>query len=281
MKIAEVLPQMIETLRKAGFDQPAYEARELLKHLTGMSAADLVSRDETALNPDQEKKLYDWMQKRQKGTPLAYLTKEKGFFKHVFAVEPGVLIPRPETELVVEVAFRRAASLSIEIKQIADLGAGSGCIGLSLVFDWRKAKLWSVESSPRAASVVVTNAEALQVYERVHVDCIAVESWDPETKFDLIVSNPPYIAKGDERVQKSVHEHEPHAALYSGDDGLDAIRNWVPKAFQLLNPEGLFVCEIGAGQSAEVQAIMMRAGFRDIEVNRDLAGIQRVVSAKR
>jgi len=281
MTISEALSLITEAFKSNGFDQPQFEARELLKGVAALSSAELITREGSELTAEQDKNLKEWTEKRLKGVPLAYLTKEKGFFKHVFKVEPGVLVPRPETELVVEVARRRASSLPMQIRQIADLGAGSGCIGLSLIADWEDTKLWCVESSPRAGSLIVTNAELLKVYERVHVDCIAVESWDPETTFDLIVSNPPYIPLNDPKVQKSVHDHEPHAALYSGADGLDAIRNWLPKARKLLNPGGLCVFEIGAGQSSAVGAIMIQAGFNNIEFNRDLAGHDRVVSAQR
>lgn len=281
MTIAEILPQMTDAFERQGFELPQFEARELLKALLGMTGADLITQDGLALTGEQEKKLQDWMQKRLRGTPLAYLTKEKGFFKHSFKVEPGVLVPRPETELVLEVAIRRAAGMPHMIRHIADLGAGCGCIGLSLIYEWERAQLWAVESSPRAASVVVANAEQLKVYERVHVDCIAIESWDPETTFDLIVANPPYIPENDPRVEKSVHDFEPHAALYSGSDGLNAIRAWIPKSYELLNPDGLCVFEIGAGQSEQARAIMNQAGFREIQINRDLAGIERVISAVR
>lgn len=281
MTIREVLPHMTDALQRVGFEQPQYEARELLKALTGLSTADLLTHDETALTEQQELILHQWMQKRLRGAPLAYLTKEKGFFKHIFKIEPGVLVPRPETELVVEIAIRRASAMAIGIRQMADLGAGSGCIGLSLIYEWTQAQLWCVESSPRAGSLIVNNAEMLQLYDRVHVDCIGVESWDPETTFDLIVSNPPYIPVGDPRVEKAVHDHEPHAALYSGTDGLTAIRNWIPKAFALLNPGGLCVFEFGAGQSEAVRAIMDQSGFYEVQIHRDLAGIERVISGSK
>lgn len=255
------------------------EAREILKSAIGWTGAELITRENEELSEEQLKKLSEWTKKRADGVPLAYLTKEKGFFKHVFAVDTGVLVPRPETELVVETALRRAALGARAIHQIVDLGGGTGCIGLSLLYEWPKAQLWIVESSPRAAATALKNADAMVLTEKTHIDCIAVESWDPETTFDLIVANPPYIAVGDTQVQPSVHKHEPHAALYSGADGLEALRKWIPRAHHFLNPEGLAIFEIGSGQSEAVRAIMMTSGFIDIQVAKDLAGHDRVVSA--
>jgi release factor glutamine methyltransferase len=151
---------------------------------------------------------------------------------------------------------------------------------LSLLFELTKSQLWAVESSPKACSIVLKNSRALDLEERTHIDCIAAESWDPETDFDLMVANPPYIPSGDPRVQTSVHQHEPHAALYSGADGLEAIRKWVPVVRRFLKSGGIAVFEIGAGQSEAVQEIMTQAGLRDVEASRDLAGISRVISAR-
>lgn len=279
MTIHDALNEATHRLHAAGFDQPAYEARELLSACCGLSPVAVITDDAGKLTPEQQTKFNDWLERRSKGMPLAYLTKLKGFYKHEFAVEPGVLIPRPETELVIDVALRRLRGR--RPAKIADLGAGTGCIGLSLLCEFSPAKLWAVEASPKAAAVIVKNAEKLKIYDSVQVDCIKVERWDPETTLDLIVANPPYIALNDPKVERAVHEFEPHAALYSGADGLDAIRVWSPRALEFLNRDGLFVCEIGAGQSAAVRAIMGDAGFREIEVDLDLAGHERVISGMR
>lgn len=278
MNIAGALNEATEKLGAAGFDQSAYEARELLGACCGMTTAAMIANDKFEMTSDQGTRFHHWLEQRTKGVPLAYLTKNKGFFKHSFAVEPGVLVPRPESEQVVEVALRRSAGLSIQVRQLADLGSGTGCIGLSILYEFREAKLWAVESSPKAAALIVKNAEALEIYNRTQVDCVTVERWEPGTTFDLIVANPPYIPDNDPKVQKSVHDFEPHAALYSGADGLEAIRSWMPKALKLLNKNGLCVFEIGAGQSEAVREIMYSAHFRDVEINRDIAGIYRVVS---
>lgn len=279
MTINETLLKVSEYFQASGMQDAQFEARELLKCALNLSTAELIT-SVRELDSADEKKIKEWAEKRKQGMPLAYLAKEKGFFKHLFHVDTGVLVPRPETELVVEVALRRAALADYPIERMADLGAGSGCIGLCLLFELTRAELWSVENSPKACSIVLKNSRTMGLEEKTHIDCIAVESWDPETDFDLIVANPPYIPVGDARVQASVHQHEPHAALYSGTDGLEAIRKWVPVVRRFLKPGGIAVFEIGAGQSEAVREIMVAAGLKDVEACRDLAGIERVISAR-
>ncbi len=281
MTVIKALTHITEQLQKAGHEQAQYEARELLKAITGLSASDLITKDSQKLTAEQQKNLTTWVEKRAQGVPLAYLAGVKGFFKHMFVVEAGVLVPRPETEQVVEVCLRRAAHIPMQMKRVADLGSGTGCIGLSIIYEWEKAELWAVDPDKTACSLTKKNAEKLKVDTRTHVECVAVENWKPGVKFDLIAANPPYIPAGDPKVQKSVHDHEPHAALYAGPDGLDCIRKWVPVAHDLLNKGGMCVLEIGAGQNQAVRVIMDHAGFQEVEVNRDLAGIERVVSAIR
>lgn len=254
--MSDLQTEIATLFRENGIEQPDFEARRL------------ISESET---PEQAR---EWAKRRLNGEPLAYLSGTKGFYKYEFSVGPGVLVPRPETEHVVEVALKRKPTAST----IADLGSGSGCIGLSLVSDLPEARLWAVEASDKACQTTAQNAEDLAVDDRVTVIFKNAEEWKPSRQFDLIVANPPYIAMGDKAVQKSVHDFEPHAALYSGADGLTAIRAWVPWAFQYLAPGGVFVCEIGTGQSPAVRSIMASSGFTEIEVVSDLAGHDRVVS---
>ncbi len=235
-----------------------------------------MTKEAILLTPQQDRELKEWLSQRASGMPLAYLSGCKGFFKHEFLVEKGVLVPRPETELVVETALARARGK--RVRAMADLGCGTGCIGLSLAAEWREARLWCLDASVKACGVTAKNAAKLGVDDRVFVLNARVENWKPKQALDLIVANPPYIPLGDTRVQKSVHQYEPHEALYSGADGLEALRSWSGKAAEWLNRGGLFVCEIGAGQSSAVGAIMADAGFKDIETARDLAGIERVLS---
>jgi release factor glutamine methyltransferase len=192
-----------------------------------------------------------------------------------------VLVPRPESELVVETALARVKERGLEILNLADLGSGSGILGLSLLGELPKARLTAVDVSPAAARVTSINADALNLKSRMQMIEAAVESFTPAHDFELVVANPPYIAYDDADVQPSVVDHEPHEALFAADNGLAAIRGWSAWAHANLVSGGIYVCEIGAGQSAAAEDIMSKLGFRDIRVAKDLAGHDRVVSAQR
>lgn len=261
----------------AQFEDPKSEARHLLFEAMDMDLSELLLRGDDEVPPEDFARIESWKAERLKGIPLAYLSGKKGFYKNEFAVRPGVLIPRPETELVIEVALERAPNAL----EIADFGCGSGCIGLSLLKELPLANLIAVDQSPVACEVCALNAGTLGIMNRTSVVNKSVEQWFEARQgaLDLIVANPPYIAAGDSRVQKSVHEFEPHEALYAGDEGLAAIRSWTGVAIKTLKAKGLFITEIGAGQSAEVQEIMRAVGFQDIRTHRDLNNIERVISA--
>jgi release factor glutamine methyltransferase len=209
------------------------------------------------------------------------LSGKKGFFKYEFFVEAGVLVPRPESEHAIEVALQRTSERKLRIQNLADLGSGTGILGLSLLVEFPSARLTAIDSSPVAARVSRRNAEKLGVSEQVTMVEMAVEDYVPPEKFELVVANPPYIAEGDANVQDSVHAHEPHAALYADENGLGAIRRWSRWVNLHLAPGGIFVCEIGTGQSDRVRAIMSELNFRDIRVEKDLAGHDRIISATR
>lgn len=262
------------------FEDPKLEARHLMLEAMDMDLSEMILRGDDPVPQVDRAKIEMWKLERLKGMPLAYLTGRKAFFKSEFIVRPGVLVPRPETELVVETALLRLSGA----RYIADFGCGSGCIGLSLLQEWSQAKLLAIDQSKVATEVTRENALKLHLLERVEFVNKSVEEWDRQdgpVGFDLVVANPPYIAVGDPRVQKSVHDFEPHEALYASDEGLAAIREWLRVAFVHLRPGGLCVMEIGSGQSKQVQAIMTELGFQEIQVTKDLNQIERVISALR
>jgi len=271
------LQQLFTDLTKAfhKFECPQIEARHLLREALEIDLNQLVLRADALVPASEVAKVYHWRDERLKGVPLAYLSGRKAFHRYEFLVRPGVLVPRPETELVVEVALERAPLSG----RIADLGCGSGCIGLTLLKEIEHSLLTAVDSSAVAAAVTRENAAKLNLSDRVEIVEQAVEKWISRQPVDLIVANPPYIAEGDERVQESVHQFEPHEALYAADQGLGALRSWIAKSWSQLRPGGLSVVEFGSGQSGPVQEIMMRTGFRDIVLTRDLSGLERVISA--
>lgn len=259
------------------FEDPKMEARHLMMAALGLDLNGLILNGDRALAPIDRAKIEMWKLERLKGMPLAYLSGHKAFFKSDFLIRQGVLVPRPETELVVTTALE----LAPEAKRILDLGCGSGCIGLSLLKEIPGSRLTAIDQSALACEVTRENAVKLHLLERVEIVNRSVEEWDwnAETSepYDLVVANPPYIAHGDGRVQKSVHDFEPHDALYAADEGLAAIRSWVRTASRVGNQ---IVMEIGSGQSEKVMEIMAEAGFEEIRAARDLQNIERVISAR-
>jgi len=272
------LDLLIEAFRGKGFEQPQFEARQLMQEALGLSFAQIISQPECALTEAEVEKLRDWSAQRLQGYPLAYLSGHKGFYKYDFAVEPGVLIPRPETELVVETLLRRAEELP-SFSAMADLGCGSGCIGLSVAMEWSQLELWCVDMAPKACEVTERNAKAMGLGSRVNVVHSKVEEWSARRTFDAVVANPPYISTMDPRVEAHVRKYEPSEALFAADEGLDSLREWTTWAALHLTQGGLFVCEFGAEQGRPVQEFLAKSGFGKIQLERDWAGHDRVVSA--
>ena len=276
MKLKQFHVQLTHRFQGPEFSDPGFEARQLIQAALNISAIDFVREGERELSQHEISRLQEWSIQRLSGMPLAYLSGKKGFFKASFFVEPGVLVPRPESEMVVEAALQFRS-----LRQMADFGCGSGCIGLSILQECPGAYLFAVDVSPVAIRVTNRNATALNLASRVSVVQSKIEDWSSPVGLDLVVANPPYIAQGDMRVQRSVHEFEPHTALFSGPSGLEAIAAWSAKAYSALNDGGGFVCEIGAGQTSDARAILERIGFTEIEIRCDLAGIERVLVARR
>lgn len=272
--------QMLAHLKAAfqKMEDPATEARALLREALNVKLNDLILNDQP-LNEEEEAKIFDWQKQRLEGVPLAYLSGRKAFHKYEFSVAPGVLIPRPETELLVHVGSKRVAR-GAKVR-IADLGCGSGCAGITLLKEIPQSELFAVDISPTACRITEDNADLLEVRNRTTVQQSDVSAWRPQNQFELIIANPPYIPLGDKAVDANVHKYEPHEALYSGAEGLDAIRAWTIWAVPNLRPDGILALEIGAGQTAKVVEIMEEAGLIEIQILKDFAAIDRIISGKR
>jgi release factor glutamine methyltransferase len=251
-------------LRGAAID--AREARILLAAATGFSQASVMAFPERPLPREAEARFGELVARRRRGEPVAYLLGRKEFYGLELAVNPAVLIPRPETELVVELALQR------EFASALDLGTGSGAIALALKRQRPGARVVAVDSSPAALVVAKRNAVALGVDVEFHHG----EWFGPfqGARFDLIVSNPPYVAEGDPHLAELAFE--PPGALLAGRDGLDAIRQVAAAAPGHLEPGGSILIEHGMGQDAAVRALLERRGLEDVRTWPDLAGIPRV-----
>lgn len=225
-----------------------------------------------------------WKQRVHRRLPVQYLVGKTNWRKWQLAVSPGVLIPRPETELMVEILRQTPIEVDSE-SNLVDLGTGSGAIAVSLADSFPKAKVYAVDISSEAIEIARLNARAAKLQDRI--EFYLGSWWNPlshlKGKVTAMVSNPPYIPKGElPSLQPEVYLHEPHLALNGGDDGLDAIRNLVDTAPTFLVSGGLWLVEMMAGQGSEVVRLLQQQGeYRSIQVVPDLAKIDRFVMAYR
>jgi release factor glutamine methyltransferase len=231
------------------------------------------------MTPAGEQFVREAIGRRLEGEPLAYILQTQGFYKYEFFVDKRVLVPRPETEIIVDEALIRFAKQPPT--RFVDLGCGSGCIGLSLLKEWPQAKLTAVDLSRSAIAVSEENARRLGVSNRVEFLCSDVEKLSDIGAFDLVVANPPYIDKSDSNVEANVRRYEPNEALFAADDGYAKLFAWSHWAFQALKRDGWWILEIGAGQKEKVEAKLFEIGFHDIKIKKDLAGHWRTAVARK
>lgn len=219
------------------------------------------------------------LQRRLHGEPMAYIMGEREFYGLTFKVTPATLIPRPETELLVELALQRIPATGP--CAVLDLGAGSGAVALSIAHARPQAQVHAVDVSPQALGVARENAARLALS---NVAFFMGDWYAPlpgGNRYDIIVSNPPYIAAGDPHLQQGDLRHEPPSALTSGPDGLDDIRRIAAGAQAHLAPQGWLLLEHGYDQGAAVQRILRGAGLAEVFTARDLAGNDRVGGGRR
>jgi release factor glutamine methyltransferase len=255
---------------------PASEARLLLGHVLDKPSSWLIAHEDEVLDENAMLNFASLAARRAGGEPVAYLVGRREFFGRDFTVSPGVLIPRPETELLVELAVAGLGAGSTA--RILDLGTGSGCIAVTLALELPQAQVSAIDSSAAALAVAKVNAQRHGARLRLRQsDWYAALSGE---RFDLIVANPPYIAIADPHLDAGDLRHEPSAALASGRDGLDAIRRIVADAPAFLERGGRMLLEHGYDQAPTVRNLLVAASLTDIEQHRDLAGIPRVSGAR-
>ena len=257
-------------------DLPALETRILLEHVLGWRRTELITRDAELLE-DESVAAFEALEKRRvAGEPIAQLVGSREFFGLQFEVTPDVLIPRPETELLVETALEVIAS--IDTPRVLDLGTGSGAIAVAIAHERPQAHIWAVDKSPEALAVAAQNALNLLGVDRplTLLESDWTEALDPSLRFDLIVSNPPYIALGDPHLSEGDLRFEPRAALTDEADGLAAIRTIIQRAPFLLRPGGSLWLEHGFDQAEQVRALLTARGMSEVRSVRDLAGIERI-----
>jgi release factor glutamine methyltransferase len=280
MTLQEWLDRGVAQLRRTGSPpwRARCDARLLLLHVIDKDKAWLMAHSVERLSEDHARSYSELLERRYKGEPIQYITGETEFYGLPFRVTPDVLIPRPETEHLVNKVIELAARF--EQPRIVDVGTGSGAIAVALAHKLPHAKIAATDISERALAVARENAKCNGVSIRfLPGDLLAPVAGE---RFEIVVSNPPYVSSGDRAtLSVEVREYEPALALFAGDDGLDVFRRLIPAAFDALTPGGFVALEIGYGQSAAITDLLTRAGFEQIEIVADLRGIPRVVCARR
>jgi len=248
------------------------DARVLASHTWGVDAAWLIAHDTDALSDAQITAFQFLLSQRLEGRPIAYLVGMREFYGRPFQVTPGVLIPRPDTELLVELALARLPP--DQAMDVLDLGTGSGCIAITLALERPLASVTALDRSVAALAIAQRNADNLNA----HVEFLTSDWFTTLAgrRFDLIVSNPPYIAAADPHLTRGDVHFEPLAALAAGADGLDDLRRLTRAACAHLKPGGALLLEHGYDQADAVQALLRENGIRQPQSWADLAGILRV-----
>lgn len=263
--------------RDAHAASAALDAQLLLAHVLAQPRGSLLARDADVLRPDHAAAFEQLVSRRASGEPLAYLTGRKEFWSLSLHVTPDVLVPRPETELLVE---RALVLLPASQAHVVDLGTGSGAIALALASERPRWRITATDQSSAALAVAEGNARTLGLGQ---VRFVAGSWFEPLVgeHFDLIVSNPPYIAAGDCALADPALRHEPIAALTSGVTGLEALAPLIAGAGAHLNTDGWLLFEHGAGQQLQVADLLVAQGFRHVRCHADLAGLPRMTEAQR
>ena len=283
LTIAEGLSEAADALRAAGVAEPRREAATLLMHALARDRAVLFAHDDEGLSDEDLARFRLWVARRAAGEPSQYITGRQEFYGLEFEVTPDVLIPRPETELLVETAL---GLLKPEASPaVCDVGTGSGCVAVAVLHERADARAVGLDISPAALRVAGRNAARHGVAARLrllHSDCFdalrARQRDDEDARFRMIVSNPPYVAERDiEGLQREVRDHEPREALTPGGDGLGVVRRLVAESPDFLLPGGHLLCEIGFNQHEQVAALVNPRTWTRLDILRDLQGIPRTV----
>ncbi len=275
--IGKALTTGANVLRDAGVAEARREAGSLLSAVIGKDRTFLISHAEDQLSEDSLVQFQEFVQRRANREPLQYIVGVQDFFGREFRVTPDVLIPRPETEILVEAALEIAGSGA---PSICDVGTGSGCIAVTLLCEVEDARAIGLDKSAAALEIARLNAENLAVSNRIRFavsDCFA--SLDPaQEQFDLVVSNPPYVAAAMiDGLQVEVRDHEPLMALSAGPDGLIVIRRLLVESPAFLKKGGHMIMEIGFDQGHVIPELINRDIWDLLEIRPDLQGIPRIV----
>jgi len=278
--IRRVLAWAADDLRARDSDTPRLDAELMLAHVLGSTRIQLILDSERPLLPDELAGYRELHKRRRAGEPVAYLRGEREFWGLPFRVDKRVLVPRPDTEILVEVALRRTEASSLGGHAL-DLCTGSGCVAIAFAHERPTWKVLGTDISEGALEVARDNAQRLGVVPHTwfRASDLYADLGLEAPRFELITANPPYIPKVDaHELAGNIRDFEPHVALFGGDDGYEITRRIIDEAPAYLRPGGVLAMELGAGQAPEVERMFTERGFGEVERSKDLAGLERVVS---
>jgi release factor glutamine methyltransferase len=274
LTIAQALTQGAKLLDDARISVPRLTAEVLLAHAVGCERVWLYAHSTDELREVWWIHYGRYLHQRLNGAPTQYVTGRQEFYGRDFRVTPAVLIPRPETEHVIEAALE----LAPHSRRILDIGTGSGAIAITLALELPAASLTATDLSEPALRIAASNASRLRA--PVNFAAADLAACLPDRSFDLVISNPPYVPATEQaNLQREVREHEPAIALYGGDDGLEVYRRLIPEAARVLTPGGRLILEIGYAIHAAVGAML--ASWNEVQTRTDLAGLPRVMTARK
>ena len=282
--IQKILTWTTQHLEKKGDEHPRLSAEWLLSAVTGLSRVQLYTNFDKPLSADERARMREAIKRRADGEPLQYVTGEMPFRHLVLTCEPGVLIPRPETEVLVDVALEGVDAATLNTDEevcVLEVGVGTGCISLSIATERPQTRVYATDLSPKAIALATRNRDALDLQERVElIECDLVEGVPAELaqSFSVLVSNPPYIPTS---VPAEVKGFEPELALDGGEDGLDVYRRLLEAAPRMLLPEGMLCVELYEGHLDKAAHLAEQQGvWESVEVKEDLTHRPRILVAR-
>ncbi|NIP31531.1 MAG: peptide chain release factor N(5)-glutamine methyltransferase [Candidatus Dadabacteria bacterium] len=279
MNLQELYNLGKEKFKNANFQFPDIESRTILQQVLNKDLTYIYTNPQKLINKAQIDKFNDLADRRLNGEPYAYIKGKKEFYSREFTVNPDVLIPRPETELLVEEALKLIKKY--KNPTVLDLGTGSGCIAVTLASEFYKMNMYASDTSFKALLTAITNSKLNNCSDKINFINSNLLTCFDSCSFDIIISNPPYISEEDfKNIQNEVKDHEPKSALLSGKKGLDHLTEIVNKSFSILKNNGWCILEVGYNQSAKVEKMFLDNGFINIQTIEDLNNIGRVVRAQ-
>lgn len=285
MKLNEVLSKTIQFFKDKKIESARLDAELLIAHALKIPRIQLYVKYDSPLNESEVILCREYVKRRSSGEPVAYIIEEKGFYGLTFKVKSGALIPRPETEMIVDEVLKdiKVNHSQSEKIRILDLGAGTGCIGFSIAKNNDKVEVISVEKSVEAFEILKQNVELLSLTSRAQLILNDVDNLNPLDLgvFDYIVSNPPYIAENDAEVEPMVKRFEPSTALFADDNGLKFLKSWAQKFRNSLKSGGVIFMEMGYKQGPQlVKYYSDELKYSDAIILKDLSGLDRIIKAR-